>query len=103
MPHYLQNNAFQLILHPDKSSWDIRSQDGRGAHLSNVRMSIYYRAGREHVWALEQWNQVEVSKPEAVVTSQRPARQITVRIGPDRHKLVYQLLFALPEQEPVLM
>lgn len=103
MPYYLQNQAYQFIVHPDMSTWELHSQLTQAMLIKNVRMSLHYRVGRDHVWALENWHQTHITRPEFVTTTQGPSRQITIQIGPDRHQMEFTLLFALPENEPVMM
>lgn len=103
MPYDLQNQAFHLILHPDRATWDVHTQNGPGVHLLNARMSLHYRTGLEHVWGLERWAIAQIAEPQAITGPLGPARQLTVHFAPDHRQLEYRLFFMLPEQEPFFL
>lgn len=103
MPYHLQNQAFQLILHPDRSSWDLHSHIGHATHMLNVRMSIHYQTDHKHIWALDHWLNHQLGKPEIINTPHGSSQQLTAVIGPDSHGLEFRLLFALPNNEPIFL
>ncbi len=98
----LESPFFQLTLDPAASCWSVSPADGRLPPISAIRMILRYRAGMSQR-TTGAWLSPEISGPQVVSSPHGPLRQITLRTAADPSGLRLAIVFALPENYPLVL
>jgi alpha-galactosidase len=103
MIHTLENAALQLTVNSNLGRWSVVSREWNSLALENVQIGLHYRAGYLSSHILDRWRGVSFAGPETVASPHGPLRQMRFVIDPGEENLHCTLLFALPEEHPLLL
>ena len=102
MSHFLENQKYQFVLHPDEAVWSLFPAAGNAPFLEAVRMGVWYRSGKTRRRGLEFWKVCEITNGETD-SPHGPLQQISLSTEPDAGGLAYHLHFALVREHPLFL
>ena len=99
----LENEFLHFALSPETASWSIASQRPGQLMIEGARLGMSYRQENVQHRALEQWEPLQITRPEEVTSMHGPLYQIDLICGPDAQGLQFHISFALPYRRPFLL
>ncbi|HEX9616739.1 MAG TPA: alpha-galactosidase, partial [Anaerolineales bacterium] len=102
MIYTLENRSLQLTINPNISRWSVSSRDWNRTSLQDIQVGMHYRRGRSSHHILDQWRRATVSALETADSPHGPLRRLHISTGVKDEDLACELVFALPEDEPLL-
>ena len=105
----IQSPYLQFTLDPDASTWSLHGTHTDSPFLEDVWMQVKYHMGLSSLWRnrtrkfqfLDKWGKPRIIGPEPLPSVHGDLIQLVVEIGPDVNGILYRLVFALSEREPL--
>lgn len=101
MSFSLQNPYLELTLSPEIACWSVQERQS-GCKLAKARLRVDYRAGAQRQVALRTWR-IQAEQATPVESPHGLLQQRTLDLAQAAGGLRLQLIFALPETQPLLL
>jgi alpha-galactosidase len=101
--YHLENDNYQLALHPAQARWSLYARESRMPAVEAVGMRLDYRLGGRRFHALTHWRRRIVSDVRRLDSPHGPLQQIEIVLFPDDSGMQFTMTFALPQAGPLFL
>ena len=103
MLHILENEHFQLKIHPQTGTWDLICALETAPSICGARLRVSGYSNKARFRSLENWENAQYTRSSVGSSRHGQLEQITVRFPPDAAGVVGEVVFASPAAQPLLL
>ena len=98
-----ENGFLRLEVKPTIARWSVHGRHRNSPIIDDIHIFAQYYHGHNKIEALDRWMSPAISDPEIISSPHGQMHQFQISIGPDQGNVHYSLIFALPDEHPILL